>query len=82
VSISILLLLRENHNAFCKFEPIARYQENGVVFPVDGSVLYDSRDELFKMKEYKTVLDELYADIDINSNPVLFIYHLNTNLGK
>ena len=68
--------------AFCQFAPMARYQENGIVYPVDPYMLYNSKDEFYKMKAFKTLLDELYEGLDLNSNPVLFIYHLNTNLGK
>ncbi len=67
---------------FCTSEPIARFKENEVVFPVDAYVIYNSKDALYTIKEYKSVLDELYKDLDVNSNPILLICQININLGK
>lgn len=67
---------------FFRDAPIARYKDNGVVFTVDSYILHESKESLYtKNKRYKTVLDELYLELELESNPILFIYHLNEKLG-
>lgn len=66
--------------AFFNYAPLARYKDNGVVYPIDSYRILDLKKELYKMKVKKSELDELYNDLNENSNPVLFIYHLNKNM--
>lgn len=67
---------------FFKYEPIARFQDNGLVFPIDSYILLDEKEALYKTRGYEAILDDLFEELDVDSNPVLFIYHMNTNLGN
>ena len=66
---------------FFKYEAIARYKENGLVFPIDSYILIDEKKALYKTQGYEAILDDLFKELDADSNPVLFVYHMNTNLG-
>ena len=66
---------------FFKYEAIARCKENGLVFPVDSYILIDEKKALYKTQGYEAILDDLFKELDADSNPVLFVFHMNTNLG-
>lgn len=67
---------------FCRDAPIARYADNGIVFTVDSYILLETKKSLYNNhKSYKRVLDDLYFDLKLESNPILFVYHLNKDLG-
>lgn len=68
--------------SFFENAPIARYKKNGIVFIVSPYILIDFKKALYENnRNYKKILDELFKDVELDSNPILFIYYLNPNLG-
>lgn len=62
--------------------PLAAYGENSVVVAANPFDLLSKKDVFYKDKLlYKNDLDAIYNDINENSNPVLFVYRINKNLG-
>lgn len=51
------------------------------MFPIDSYILIDEKKALYKTQGYEAILDDLFKELDADSNPVLFVYHMNTNLG-
>jgi hypothetical protein len=46
------------------------------------ALLIDFKKALYENnRNYKKILDELFKDVELDSNPILFIYYLNPNLG-
>ena len=66
---------------FIRRSPIARYQDNAVVFEVSPWSLLMNKDKLYELfGSYKSFLDELFVDLDEDSNSMLVICHLNENM--
>ena len=69
--------------SFLEYAPIARYQRNGILFIIDPYILMDVKKSLYdNNKNYEGILDDLFRDLEFDSNPILFIYHINPNLGE
>jgi hypothetical protein len=60
--------------------PKARYKENCIVVDCQSHLIFSQKQELYQYSRYKAQLDSLYMDLDEDSNPVLFFYHLNPDL--
>jgi hypothetical protein len=60
--------------------PKARYKENCIVVDCQSHLIFSQKQELYQYSLYKEQLDSLYMDLDEDSNPVLFFYHLNPDL--
>lgn len=62
--------------------PVARFDDNSIVIQVPSYNVLSLKNRLCDDNlEYKSELDLIYQNMNENSNPVLFIYRLNKNLG-
>lgn len=63
--------------------PVARFEDNSIVVQAPSFSVLSLKDMLYKNNsEYKSELDLLYQNLNENSNPILFIYRINKNLGR
>ena len=66
---------------FIRNAPIARYQDNAVVFEVAPRHLLMGKEDLYKyFGNYKSLLDDLFTGLDEESNSILVICHLNKDM--
>jgi len=66
---------------FIRKPPIARYQDNAVVFEVSPWHLLENKEKLYEyFRSYKSLLDDLFTGLDEESNSILVICHLNKDM--
>lgn len=66
-----------NDPLFCFFSnPIARYDDNTLVCCSDGADVMRFKDNLFDVVGATDELVELYKDVTVDSNPILFFYEV------
>jgi hypothetical protein len=65
---------------FLNTAPKARYQDNAIVIDVQAYIIHACKQGLYRNGKFNLLLDSLFENLTEDSNPVLFIYHLNTNL--
>jgi hypothetical protein len=66
--------------AFLNTAPKAGYKDNIIVIDVQSYIIHACKQDLYKNKKHADLIDSLFENLDEDSNPVLFLYHLNTNL--
>lgn len=66
--------------AFLNTAPKARYQDNCIVLDVDAYIILSVKEKLYQNKTEMAKLNFLFENLTEDSNPVLFFYHLNSNL--
>jgi len=60
--------------------PIAGYKDSIVVSDIKSYHIMASKQNLYQVDGFRESLNALYEDLTEDSNPVLFFFHLNTNL--
>jgi hypothetical protein len=71
-----------NHPFFVFLDaaPKARYKDNVIVVDVQPYIIHACKQDLYRGGKYTALLDSLFENLSEDSNPVLFFYHLNTDL--
>ncbi|GHT08485.1 hypothetical protein FACS189426_04190 [Bacteroidia bacterium] len=66
--------------SFFSYTPLVKYEDNTIVMSVQPYVMFAIKQGMYKDERFKKEIDALYENLTEDSNPVLFFYHLKTNL--
>ena len=67
---------------FMNSAPKARYGDNCIVFDVQSYQILAQKTRLYQSSDYKQELDQLFENLTEDSNPVLFLFHFNSNFNQ